>query len=78
MVIRKYPAGTKIKYVGHCLRCKGKIGKVVSVRENGYYITLPGSFCRVAGSNKKFICTWSEIEPVLVKNEQLLFEFALE
>ena len=75
MAIKKYPIGTKIKYVGHCKKCKGKVGKVVDIWDYGCNITLPQSLCRAAGQDKRLICSWSDIEPVSVKNEQLLFAF---
>ena len=72
---KKYPIGTKIKYIGYCKKCKGKIGKVVNIWDNGYNITLPQSLCTAAGPGKSIICSLSDIIPVSVKNQQLLFAF---
>ena len=75
MNAKKYPVGTKIKYIGHCAKCKGKAGKVVEVRGHICVITLPQSPCGVFHYNGTMQCPWQDIEPVAVKGEQLLFSF---
>ncbi len=70
-----YPIGTKIKYIGNCARCKDKMGTIVGVNERTCIITLPLSTCGVFHYNGEMTCSWCAIEPVLVKNQQLLFAF---
>lgn len=78
MVIKKYPVGTRIKYIGYCGKCKDQIGKVVEVGEDICYITLPQSTCGVFHYSGKMICNWKDIEPLALKGQQLLFDFAYE
>lgn len=75
MATKRYPVGTKIKYNGYCTKCRGKIGEIVKVAENACYIVLPQSTCSAFDRNGKIVCSWSDIEPISVKNQQLLFAF---
>ena len=74
MATKSYPIGTKIKFIGSCGKCKNKIGRITARDENGCYIDLPESLCSraIAGS---FYTVWRFIEPLAVKNQQLLFSF---
>ena len=72
---KTYPIGTKIKYIGYCRECKDEIGKVVDIWSNVCSIILPQSPCGAAGPRKRLTCAWSDIIPVVVKNQQLLFAF---
>lgn len=74
-MVKTYPVGTKIKYVGYCNKCKGQIGKVIGMWDRGYNIILPQTLCKGVRSGGTFSCTWSEIIRVSVKNEQLVFAF---
>ena len=71
---KKYPIGTKVKYIGGCKSCGGHTGKVIQVYENVCRITLPHSSCSGA-SGGSITCVWSDIERLIKKNEQLLFAF---
>lgn len=75
MATKKYPIGTKIKYIGSCPKCKGHVGKVVEVSGASIYITLPQSLCRTFHFNNRIMCPWEDIEPVIVKGQHLLFAF---
>jgi len=72
---KTYPIGTKIKYIGYCKKCKDKIGKIVEMRKNTCYITLPKSTCSAMRDTGKVMCNWSDVELAVRKNEQLLFSF---
>ena len=73
---KTYPIGTKIKYIGYCRTCDGKIGKVIENRESTCVITLPQSTCSaVINGGGTIICSFSDIVPLIVKNQQLLFAF---
>ena len=72
---KTYPIGTKIKYIGYCKKCKDKTGKVVDIWDNGCHVILPQSLCSAAGPENRLTCTWSDIVPMIKKNEQLLFAF---
>jgi hypothetical protein len=75
---KKYPIGTRIRYIGSCKKCKNKVGKVVEMREKTCIIMLPQSPCGIFRHNGTMVCPWSNIEPLTVKGQQLLFEFAYE
>lgn len=75
MTAKKYPVGTKIKYIEYCPKCKGKTGKVVEMVGEKCYITLPQSLCFAFRYSNRMLCPWNEIEPLVVKGQQLLFEF---
>ena len=77
MVTKKYPIGTKVKYIGSCGSCSGHTGKVIRVYDNVCRITLPHSNCSGA-SGGSITCVWSDIERWIEKNEQLLFRFMSE
>ena len=72
---KKYPIGTKIKYIGSCEGCKNKIGEIIEACENTCYVILPKSTCSMMENTGKVICSWSDIVPMLIKNQQLLFSF---
>lgn len=77
---KKYPVGTKIRWVGGCnWDFSNKIGRIVGF-ENG----LPLIFFSVSKwtsiySTEKvpvtIQCNWDEIEKVVTKGQQLLFSF---
>lgn len=77
MLAKTYPVGTQIKYIGYCDRCKGQIGKIVKgVDKYTCTITLPQSTCSaVVNGNGKIACPWSDVIPISIKHEQLVFEF---
>lgn len=76
MADKTYPIGTKIKYIGYCRKCDGKIGKVIKGYAHTCKITLPQSTCTSAvNMGGKIICSWSDVELAVRKNEQLLFSF---
>ena len=75
MADKTYPIGTKIRYTGYCKACKNKIGEIVEIRRNTYYITLPKSTCSAMKNMGKLMCNWSDVELAVRKNEQLLFAF---
>lgn len=81
MATKKYPIGTKIRFIANedmCYQAKkddGKVGKVVGETPYGtVQIFLPDS---VKGYNAR--CTWNtkweNIKPLALKNQQLLFAF---
>ena len=72
---KTYPIGTKIKYIGYCKACKDKVGKVVGISEQTCWVVLPQSTCSAARGGRKVMCNWSDIIPIIVKNQQLLFSF---
>ena len=72
---KKYPIGTKIKYIGYCENCKNKIGEIIKVRENNCTIILPKSTCSMMKRLGRVTCSWSDIELAVRKNQQLLFAF---
>lgn len=74
MAAKRYPIGTKIKYIGHCGKCKNKIGKIVGVSEHLCWLNLPKSTCCPKPTSKAY-AKWSEIMPIVAKNQQLLFSF---
>ena len=71
--------GTKIRFIAHKGMCwsarmdDGKVGKIISKTSYNVRIFLPDS---VKGRNRGFWNTeWKNIEPLLRKNQQLLFSF---
>lgn len=85
MADKKYPVGTKIKYIGiHRILFEGEkftgmIGKVVGIEEGYPLIYLPKATAVSQYSTKKRPATiqtaWCRIEKLVQKNEQLLFSF---
>jgi hypothetical protein len=71
----KYPVGTAIRYNGCCRDCKGKIGKIVGGGEHRCYISLPESICDKRYLPRGIPASWSDIEVLVKKDEQLVFEF---
>ena len=71
---KKYPVGTKIRYIGYCKKCKGNTGEVVREYELSCRITLPHSRCNGV-MNGTIVCSWRDIELLVKKNQQLLFSF---
>lgn len=71
---KPYSVGMAIKYIGFCRECKNKVGKIIKVYNDCYCITLPHSKCSsmICGS---FVCNQSDIELLVKKNQQLLFDF---
>jgi len=82
MATKKYPIGTKIKFIyDNC--DKGKIGVIVGIRTyDGYpYIHLSSgqlASSRCNGKVYSYVCLWSHIEKYITKGEQLLFSFMSE
>lgn len=84
MATKKYPIGTKIRFINPNLDTN-KEGVIVAILPNGhptvylptadkhinqnYYPTLDD------GTKFTWRCSWDEIEPISVKGQQLLFEF---
>ena len=77
MSAKKYPIGTKIKYIGFCEKCGGNTGEIIKVYERSCRITLPHSHC-LSAKTGSIVCNWSDIELLIKKNEQLLFGFMEE
>lgn len=89
----KYPIGTKIRFTGSKIICVssdspsykdiGKIGKIVGYCSDNYpIIFLPESTHISDYSTQSMPATWQTgwhcIEILPQKNQQLLFDFALE
>lgn len=82
---KKYPIGTKIRYIGKSNGNwwrKGWTGTLVGTVNNFPLIYLPKSTftsdfstieCRVTVQTN-----WDIIEPLIVKNQQLLFAFMMD
>ena len=84
MATKTYPIGTKIRFLNKCLDT-GLTGTIVGVSPSGkpdiflpmakkhvednYYPTLSN------GVKFTWHCRWEEIEPLVVKGQQLLFSF---
>lgn len=90
MAVKKYPVGTKVKYIIKsayaCIAAKkdiGKIGKVVGYTcNNDPIIFLPESE-HISRHNTQLVpatwqCSWKSIEILPQKGEQLLFGFMSE
>ena len=84
MVTKKYPIGTKIRFINPYIDT-GLTGKIVGLTMGwGPDIYLPmaekhikhGRF-PILSNGAKFTwhCRWEEIEPISVKGQQLLFSF---
>jgi len=74
MATKKYPIGTKVKYIGSCRSCSEHTGKVIRAYDNMCRITLHHSNCSGARGGS-ITCVWSDIERLIKKNKQLLFAF---
>lgn len=80
---KKYPIGTKIRYKRHngtlSEQLYGMTGKIVGIVGNFPLIYLPAASFVSEYSTKKRLATvqtsWDTIEPLVVKNQQLLFSF---
>jgi len=75
MATKKYPIGTKIRFIYDNFD-KGKIGTIVGIRDEYPLVFLPtgsGSLVRYKGIDYSWKCLWSHIE--YVGQRQLLFEF---
>ncbi len=87
MATKKYPIGTKIRFIGDSKRKPnefmyeddGLTGKIVGIEQGYPLIFLPESEYISVFSTKKrpatVQCDWYQIEPLVVKGEQLLFSF---
>lgn len=73
-MIKKYPIGTKVKFIGSCKKCSGNTGKITQVYGETCQMTMPYSSCSGV-TNGTIICRWDEIEILVVKGQQLLFDF---
>ena len=88
MRAKKYPIGTKIRFL-HSYIDTNKEGVIVGTSNDnrgldiflptadkhivdGYYPTLSD------GTKFTWHCRWDEIEPLVIKNQQLLFSFMEE
>jgi len=80
MSSKTYPIGTLIKFLGNYEDCNGKVGRVVGIVQGAPLIYLPESQCVSCFSTKErpatVQCNWFSITPVVLKNQQLLFDFA--
>lgn len=76
---KKYPIGTKIKFIGSVCADVGKLGSIVGIdiRDSFPIIYLPKSISQFPykGGKCSWFCGWDEIEPLMEKNQQLLFSF---
>ncbi len=75
---KPYPVGTAIKYIGFCVKCRGKTGKIIGVGELNCWVVLPQSTCGIFTTQGKALVPWSDVELLTKKNEQLLFSFMEE
>jgi len=83
---KKYPIGTKIRFLNKMFDT-GKEGVIVGLGSYGndwVGIFIPTAHKHITGNyhptlsdGTKFTwhCRWTEIEPISVKNQQLLFAF---
>ena len=84
MAAKKYPIGTKIRFI-HPRFDTGLTGTIVGLTTNrGPDVYLPTAEKHVKYDNHptlddgtKFTwhCSWNEIEPLVLLNQQLLFSF---
>ena len=84
MSVKKYPIGTKIRFI-HPRIDTGLTGTIVGFTFNGRPdIFLPmadkhikNNYHPTLDDGTKFTwhCSWNEIEPISVKGQQLLFSF---
>jgi len=80
---KKYPIGTRIKYVsskGEWGDFYGKEGTVVNIVEGLPVISLSDSLWAWMsffsnGGRPTFLCDWCDIKLFIQKEEQLLFDF---
>jgi hypothetical protein len=82
---RKYPIGTKIRFT-HKMLDTNKEGIIVGFNyNNNPQIYLPkadkhikGNAYPILSDGTKFTwaCGWGDIEPLVIKGQQLLFDFA--
>lgn len=79
MATKKYPTGTKIRFIGSYFDCAGKVGRVVGIVNKSPLIYLPESECVSCFSTGRVPatvqCNWYDIELLVEKGEQLLFSF---
>lgn len=79
MATKKYPIGTKIRFIYNNYD-RGKTGTIVGLRKHDGcpYIYLPSgqlASSRCNGKVYSYVCLWGHIERHVEIGEQLLFEF---
>ncbi len=81
MEAKKYPIGTAVIFIASKDMCSearqddGKIGKIVGKSWSGRaQVYLPNSV-KIYGKYKTWCTNWKNVKPVLIKNQQLLFDF---
>ena len=82
MTAKKYPIGTKIKFVANESMCylakqdNGKTGEIIGETSCGNAkIFLINSVKKNSSSEYTWNTGWENIEPVIVKGQQLMFDF---
>lgn len=81
-MIYKYPIGTRIRYKGICKADVGKEGRIVGLgKGNTIHIVVPGSYVALSiynDSSHPWTTFVTDVEVLVRKNEQLLFDFMNE
>jgi len=81
---KKYPIGTNIRFLC-AYEDTGKLGKIVGFHGDWPIVYLPTGDKHIKrnrypvlsdGTKFTWRCPWREIEPITLKGEQLLFDFA--
>ena len=81
---KTYPIGTKIVFIAHKGMCSaalqddGKKGEVIGETSYGEAIILLYSSAKNYGKKGEWNTSWSNIKPVIKKNQQLLFSFMVD
>jgi hypothetical protein len=80
MADKKYPIGTKIRFLsGCCEKGRGKEGEIVKIAKGYPVILIPECTCLSEFSTRKCPASvqtgWWNIEKIVQKNQQLLFSF---
>lgn len=85
---KKYPIGTRIKFINPVDNDGGKLGFIVDYRDSGGpTIYLPTATKHIKrnynptlsdGTKFSWHCQWKDIEILSQKNKQLLFDFMYE
>jgi len=75
MADKRYPIGTKVRYVGSCEQCKNTTGEIIYVFDCYCEVRLPESPHCASTSTGWVPVKWSDIEPLVLPNQQLLFSF---
>lgn len=81
MAAKKYSIGTRVVFMAHADMCyeaqqdNGKVGEVMGESSTGDAMVFLPDSVKNYGKKRTWYTNWKNVKPVLVKNQQLLFEF---